>query len=102
MKACSERAANMKTVPLTPYTDRRNVTKCGRTMGPTPVIVHENPAAFLRLFLKYVLIAKEEADTLMPMPKPKFENFRLPFLTAVSLRRSYTYQKVKHMKSYNL
>ena len=39
-------------------------------MGPRPVMAHEKPAAFLLLCLKYVLTARDEADTLIPAPKP--------------------------------
>lgn len=90
----------MKTVPCTPYTDSKKVTKCGRTIGPTPVIVHENPAAFLRLFLKYVLMASEEADTLIPMPKPTTQK-HIDLGIPEKCNGSRTHQKVRHMRSCN-
>lgn len=46
-------------------------------MGPNPVMVHEKPAARLRFCWKYVLMANDEADTLIPMPNPVSKDYTL-------------------------
>lgn len=64
-------------------------------------MVHEKPAAFLLLCLKYVLTARDEADTLMPAPKPSKETIFVLFCFVIQSVMGFiageAYQKLWHM-----